>query len=63
MRSGPLDGESRSGLIEWHADLFRVLVERKSDIGLSELRPALPNRIMVTNLSRLWQFSCVAGLR
>jgi transposase len=53
---GPLGGDRRSWRIEAHAALILGLVERKSDIALTEIRAELARVGVAAGVTTLWRF-------
>jgi transposase len=53
---GPLGGDRRSSRIEAHAALILDLVERKSDIALTEIRAELAKAGVAAGVTTLWRF-------
>ncbi|MFZ6765225.1 IS630 family transposase [Pseudoroseomonas sp. WGS1072] len=53
---GPLGGDRRSSHIEAHAALILALVERKSDIALTEIRAELARAGVAAGITTIWRF-------
>jgi transposase len=53
---GPLGGDRRSSHIEAHAALILALVERKSDIALTEIRAELARAGVAAGIMTIWRF-------
>jgi transposase len=53
---GPLGGDRRSLRIEAHAALILGLVERKSDMALTEIRAELAKAGVAAGVTTLWRF-------
>jgi transposase len=53
---GPLGGDRRSLHIEAHAALILGLVERKSDIALTEIRAELARAGVAADITTIWRF-------
>ena len=56
MVPGPLGGDRRSSHIEAHAALILALVERKSDIALTEIRAELATAGVAAGITTIWRF-------
>ena len=53
---GPLGGDRRSSRIEAHAGLILGLLERKSDITLSEIQAQLARAGVAAGIGTIWRF-------
>ena len=53
---GPLGGDRRSAHIEAHAALILALMERKSDISLTEIRAELARAGVAVGITTIWRF-------
>ena len=53
---GPPGGDRRSSHMEAHAALILALVERKSDIALTEIRAELARAGVAAGITTIWRF-------
>ncbi|RKK01682.1 hypothetical protein EBE87_27085 [Pseudoroseomonas wenyumeiae] len=53
---GPLGGDRWSSRIEDHAALILALVERKSDIALTEIQAELARAGVAAGITTIWRF-------